>query len=386
MTNSLNKISLLFLLILITVTFGGCLGISDQKKNEVEKNNHQGVFKSTDGGETWEQKVETGEELRIDSVSINNIFMDPNNKEILYVSTKSNGLYKSENAAESWQKVEGDILSPNAAVYDLAIEKGNSQVMYLAVLQNGMGELLKTTNGGKEWTRPHIISEAGKAVSAVAIDPFEKNVIYIGTEQGGLMKSENWGKEWVSINWFKSPVREIIIDYTNNSGIFIRTDKTIFKSTDRGIEWFDLKEKINSKEKDKENYKVNMSKISSFTMHPNNPLMLYVSYLNFMLRSDDGGENWKKLNTITPSQNADGKIPQIKRVGISKADSRIVYYGAGSVVYKSEDFGESWMSYRIPIKGDVRYALSDPEDRDILYVVAFYTPPPKKKKSPFMPY
>jgi len=386
MNKTLNKISLLFILTVVVFTFSGCLGVSNNKNNETEKNGHQGVFKSADGGKTWEQRVKVDEERRIDGVSITNIFMDPNNKETLYVSTKANGLFKSENAAENWQKMEGNLLSPNAAVHDLAIEKGNSRVMYLAVSQNGSGELLKTTDGGKEWTVSHIISQEGKAVSAVAIDPFEKNVIYIGTEQGGFLKSVNWGKEWVSIHWFKNPVRQIVFDYTNNNGILAKTDKTIFKSTNNGLEWSDLGEKINSKEKGGKNYGVDMSKISSLTMDPNNPLVFYVSYLNFMLRSNDGGESWKKLNTITPSQNADGSIPRIKKVGISKVDSRIIYYGAGSVLYKSEDFGESWMSYRIPIKGDVRYTLSDPENKDVLYIVAFYTPPPKKKKNPFMPY
>ncbi len=386
MTKLLSKLSLPAILILVIFTFSGCLGVSNNKKNEAAKNGNQGVFKSEDGGKTWEQKVKIDEERRIDGVSITNIFMDPNNKEVLYVGTKANGLFKSENAVENWQKVESGLLNPNASIHDLAIEKGNSQVMYLAVLQNGSGELLKTTDSGKEWVRSHIISQEGKAVSAVAIDPFEKNVVYIGTEQGGFLKSVNWGKEWILIHWFKNPVRKIIFDYTNNNGILVKTDKTIYKSTNKGLEWFDLGDKINSKEEGGKNYGVDMSKISSLTMDPNNPLVLYVSYLNFMLRSNDGGESWKKLNTITPSQNADGSIPQIKRVGISKVDSRIIYYGAGSVLYKSDDFGESWMSYRIPIKGDVRYALSDPENKDTLYIVAFYTPPPKKKKNPFMPY
>ena len=386
MAKILNKASLVFILPLIALNLSGCLGISNNKNDRAVANGHQGVFKSVDGGKTWEQRVKIDENNRIDGVSITNIFMDPNNKETLYVGTKSSGLFKSENAAENWQKVEGGLLSSNAAVYDLAVEKGNSQVIYLAVLQNGVGELLKTTNGGKEWLSSHIISQEGKAVSAVAIDPFEKNVVYIGTEQGGFLKSVNWGKEWVSIHWFENPVRKIIFDYTNNNGVFVKTDKTIFKSVNKGLEWSDLGKKINSKEKGGKNYGVDMSKISSLTMDPNNPLVLYVSYLNFMLRSDDGGESWKKLNTITPSQSADGSIPQIKRVGISKVDSRIIYYGAGSALYKSEDFGESWMSYRIPIKGDVRYTLSDPENKDVLYIVAFYTPPPKKKKNPFLPY
>jgi len=123
------------------------------KKEEGEKaetvNNHQGVFKSVDGGKTWEQKVEIEGKGLIDNVKISSMIMDPNDKSILYLGTASNGLYKSENGANSWKKItdENNILSETIVINDIAVEKGNSNIIYLATLNNGKGELLKSEDG-----------------------------------------------------------------------------------------------------------------------------------------------------------------------------------------------------------------------------------------------
>jgi len=356
------------------------------KKEEKEKvvvNDHQGVFKSVDGGKTWEHKVKIEGEGMIDSVKISSMIMDPNDKNILYLGTVSNGLYKSENGADSWKKVtdENNILSGTATIYSIAVEKGNSNIIYLATLNNGKGELLKSENGGKSWIESHIIAEAGKAVNVVKVDPIFSNVVYIGTGQNGFIKSEDRGKTWVALYWFDVEVKDILIDFRNNKGIIVRTANDILKSVNGGVKWESLAENVvNSSE-----VAVNFAAISSITMDSHNPLVIYINYLNLILKTEDGGKIWKKLNTITPSKTAVGTIPQIKQIGII---NNIVYYGAGNVLYKSDNRGVSWSSYNIPIKGDVRYTVSDYTNQDVIYVGAFYDPPPppKKKKNPFLPF
>ncbi len=118
-------------------------------------------------------------------------------------------------------------------------------------------------------------------------------------------------------------------------------------------------------------------------MDNKNPLIIYITYLNLILATNDGGYTWKSLNTITPAFTALGTIPQVKQIGMI---DDIIYYGAGNVLYKSENKGVTWSNYDIPIKGDVRYTVSDYKDSQIIYVGAFYDPPVKKKKSPFLPY
>lgn len=378
MNKKINKIFLFPLIALMATSFTGCLNLSGSTSEAPEKNNNQGVFKSVDGGKTWEQKVDIEGGGLIDSVKILSMKMDPQNNNILYLGTTANGLYKSSNSADSWEKItdENGILNSSATVYDIAVEKGNSDIIYIAALNSGRGELLKTEDGGKSWKQSYIISEQNKPVYAVEIDPKSQNLIYIGTAQGGFIESKDWGKEWKTITWFDPGVeiKDILIDFWNTNGIILRLSGGLVKSIDRGSKWEDLGPKITSSVSG-----IKVATINSITMHPANPLIIYITYLNLALVTKDGGNKWEKLNTITPSKTVIGSVPQVKQVGMI---GDIIYYGAGNVLYKSENIGGTWAMYNIPIIGDVRYTISDYTNSDVIYVGSFYDPPPKKKKGP----
>jgi photosystem II stability/assembly factor-like uncharacterized protein len=375
MNKKINKIFLFSLIALMAISFTGCLNLSGSTTEAPEKNNNQGVFKSLDGGKTWEQKVDIKGGGLIDSVKISSMKMDLQNNNILYLGTTANGLYKSSNGADSWEKIidENEILAPNAAIYDIAVERGNSNIIYIATLNNGYGELLKTEDGGKKWNKSHIIDKLGEPVTSVEIDPIFKNIIYTGTNQGGLLKSENRGETWTTLNWFKSGIKDVLIDFQNSKGVVVRTATEIQKSSDGGSKWELLNEKITKST----SININFAGINSITMSNANPLNIYITYLNLIIVTKDGGNNWEKINTITPSKTAVGTVPQVKKIGIL---GNILYYGAGNVIYKSEDGGRSWSSYNIPIIGDIRYTISDYTNPDVIYVGSFYDPPPKKNK------
>ena len=82
---TLKKILTLSVLLFMTVSFSGCLNLSKKSDPKNEKNEHQGIFKTTDGGKNWEHKVEIEEsEDFLDSIKIASMAMDPKNNNILY--------------------------------------------------------------------------------------------------------------------------------------------------------------------------------------------------------------------------------------------------------------------------------------------------------------
>lgn len=407
MIKIIKKTLLIAVLLFAAVSFSGCINLSQKPKEAAtERNDHQGVFKTVDGGKTWEHKVKietenpnnnkTDKEKLIDNVKIISMKMDPQDNKILYLGTASNGFYKSENGADSWKMVtdENGILTGRTVVYDIAIEKGNSNIVYIATLNDTRGELLKSEDGGKSWSESYITAEKNKMVNKVEIDPIHKNIVYIGTEQGGFIKSEDRGKTWYTLGWFTSGAKDFVVDFQNNKGIIIRTANEIFKSVVSGNEktfismggsegeifesiegnkWMNLNRLIQSSL----SIKIDHTQISSMTIDNKNPLVIYITYQNLVLKTSDGGYTWEKLNTITPSLTALGTIPQIKQIGMI---NDTIYYGAGNVLYKSDNKGVTWSNYDIPILGDVRYTVSDYTDLDTIYLGAFYDPPPKKKK------
>lgn len=407
MTKTIKKTLLMTVLFFATVSFSGCINLSQKpKETSATKNDSQGVFKSVDGGKTWEHKVKlevensnnnskAGEEKLIDNVKIISMKMDPQNNKVLYLGTVSDGFYKSENGADSWKKVtdENNILTDKTAVYDIAIEKGNSDIVYIATLNDTRGELLKSENGGKSWSESYIATEKNKMVNKVEIDPIYKNIVYIGTEQGGLIKSEDRGKTWYALGWFGSGVKDFVIDFKNSKGMVVRTTNEILKSvadgndktfisiggkkgdileSAEGGKWMRLNRLMQASL----SFKINHTQISSMTIDNKDPLIIYITYLNLVLKTSDGGYTWEKLNTITPSLTALGAMPQAKQIGMI---NDTIYYGAGNALYKSDNKGTTWSSYDIPIKGDVRYTVSDYTDSNIIYLGAFYDPPKKKK-------
>jgi photosystem II stability/assembly factor-like uncharacterized protein len=282
----------------------------------------------------------------------------------------------------------------------MKMEFGNSDIIYIATLNNGRGELLKSEDGGKSWASSYIISEEGKQVNSVEIDLIDKNIVYIGTEQGGFIKSENKGDSWFTLSWFETGVKDFAVDFQDNRGIIVRTTNEIYKSV--VDDNYDIFESLGGKEREIFKYteeskwmklsklmrtslsfKIVNPQISSMTIDNQNPLVVYITYLNLILVTRDGGYTWEKMNTITPALTALGTIPQVKQIGMI---DNIIYYGAGNVLYKSENKGITWSNYNIPIRGDVRYTVSDYQDSQIIYVGAFYDPPAGKKKSPFFPY
>jgi photosystem II stability/assembly factor-like uncharacterized protein len=391
MLRTSKKIFLSLLLVSITFSFSGCMGIplpgesTKTGQNVTSRpNDSQGVFKSIDGGKTWQQRItlegvdpKDTKAVRLDQIQIGSMAMDPQNNKILYLGTLGSGFYKTENGGDSWYKIKdgNGKLTDSANIYDIAIEKGNPNIIYIATLNVGRGVLLKSDDGGKTWNESYIITEAGKQVNRVQIDPVHSNIVYIGTEQGGFIQSGDRGVSWKPVKWFPNGVKDFIVDFKNSKGIIVLTAKSLFKTVDGGADeeksWEDLSKKVVSTL----NMKVDFAQVSSMTIDNQNPLVVYMTYLNLILVTKDGGNTWQKMDTITPSLTPIGTAPNIKQIGLI---NDIIYYGAGNALYKSDNKGLTWSSFDIPIKGDVRYTISDYTDKNIIYVGAFYTAPKKK--------
>ncbi|MGV7221308.1 MAG: VPS10 domain-containing protein [Nitrospinales bacterium] len=107
------------------------------------------IFKSSDGGDTWERKWENEFSDAVDLISLDT---DP---EFLYVSTKK-GLYKSFNWGITWEK---DKEMKSEAIQTIHISPINQSVMYLAT----ENKILFSENGGDHWKATQWINEGEKS-------------------------------------------------------------------------------------------------------------------------------------------------------------------------------------------------------------------------------
>lgn len=376
MPSKTKKVFLVSVLSLVTVSFSGCLGIgSNTGGTAAQRNDSQGVFKTIDGGKTWAQKVaiDGQPDMTLDQISTGSIAINPDNTQVLYLGTLGNGMYKTDNGADSWHPVtdQNNKFRNTSSIYDIEVEKGNESIVYAATLNDNRGVLLKTEDGGNSWTESYISTELAKPIRRVQIDPLQKNVVYIGTGQGGFLKSTDRGHTWQKIKWFQTSVRDFVVDFTNTKGIIILTQKGLYKTTDGGVDeeksWQDLTPALTNF---LDIQQATIDQVTSLAIDNQNPLVVYMTYDNFIFMTRDGGLTWGTLNTITPTISSTSKtVPQIKKIGLMNST---IYYGAGNALYRSDDKGLSWASFDIPIKGDVKYTVSDPKDANIIYAGALY--------------
>lgn len=175
----------------------------------------QGVFRSADGGETWELM---GLE---DTRHIGRIVIHPTNSNIVWVAALGHlfgpnderGLYKTTDGGRTWRRTKH--IDENTGFVDLVMEPGNPDVLYAAAYQRqrrawgfiggGPGSgLYKSTDGGETWrelTNGLPRGHKGRIGLAVSTrNPALVLAIVEARREGGVFRSEDRGESWTRVN------------------------------------------------------------------------------------------------------------------------------------------------------------------------------------------
>ena len=191
-----------------------------------------GMYKSTDGGNTWKE-INSG--LNTPLININCIVVPPTNSNIVYIGTWRDGIYKTTNGGESWKPINGGLVSLD--VRSLAIDLKNSEVVY-----TGLGEgagIFRTTNGGEYWEGinygiqvecPSFLQRVGQVKSGVSLTKTKRLT----------------GKDYYSIPW--TSIKSIVIDSINSEIIYAADYSLgVYMSTDGGISWNPINDGLSTK-------------------------------------------------------------------------------------------------------------------------------------------
>ena len=176
-----------------------------------------GLYKSIDGGVTWEKKGFEKSE-RISSIEIN-----PNNTKEMYVGvlgalwgdSEERGVYKSTDGGETWAKVL--YINPSSGCSDVVMDPKDPNVLYSSMWEfrrtawsfssgGANSALYKSTDGGKTWAKIHNGFPSGNLGRiAFAIAPSNNNILYAAIEAAkdedkGLYRSDDAGATWKHLN------------------------------------------------------------------------------------------------------------------------------------------------------------------------------------------
>jgi photosystem II stability/assembly factor-like uncharacterized protein len=174
-----------------------------------------GVYKSTDGGETW-KNVGLKETRHIGRIRIH-----PTNPDIVYAAAlghawgenEERGVFRSMDGGETWEKVL--YKSPRAGSHDISLDPNNPRIIYAAIWQgqryphaaSSGGEdsgLWKSTDGGDTWediTRNPGLPKGILGKIGVAVSPARSGRVWalVEAEDGALFRSDDHGATWIRL-------------------------------------------------------------------------------------------------------------------------------------------------------------------------------------------
>ena len=295
-----------------------------------------GIFKSTDGGKNWV----------FASFGIKNWYgmqlaTHPEDADTLFTTTNG-GVYKSTNAGKSWELIGGSDLCDdedaggNCHYHGIVVEKeapfkvlvGSGGDQYA---KEGVG-LTGSEDNGESWRNSDDGFVRDVHVSKLVIDPNNNNIFY-ATTQGET-------------------------EYTDKVG----DGAGVFKSTDRGNNWTQINNGLNSLE------------TNVLAVDPNDSDVLYLGTDDDgIYKSINGGENWKKLiptasfgvgDIIVDPQNSNNVyMGTVDYFRLSESRGVLGDFG----VYKSTDGGTTWEEFNSGLNHLGVFSLELSEENRILY-------------------
>ena len=214
-----------------------------------------GVYKSTDAGKTWKNIG-----LK-NSQSISRVRIHPTNPDIVYVSVlghafgpnEERGVFKTTDGGKTWNKVL--YVNEKAGAEDLVIDQQNPEIIYASIWEVyrtpykmwadvGTSALYKSTDGGASWKviskNPGMPAVVGKV--GVAVSPADGNRVWaiVESPEGGLYRSDDGGANWKLVN-NERKLRQrafyysrIVADPKDKNTVY-GLNVNFYKSTDGGV-------------------------------------------------------------------------------------------------------------------------------------------------------
>ena len=354
----------------------------------------RGVYRSTDGGNNWEQVLYVS-----DSTGCSDLVLDPSNPRIIYAGmwraerkpwtlidgSQEGGVYKSTDGGDKWTLLKGGLSEGVAGRVGIAVSPANPLRVWVIreAKKEQEGGLFRSDDGGKTWeriNRDHKLRQRAWYYSRVFADPQDVNTVYVLNTR--MYKSVDGGKSFETIPtphgdnqclWINPHNPDIMIE-SNDGGANVsfnggRSWSTQFNQPTSELYRVSVDNqfpyRVYGAQQDNSTitvpsnspggitpkqywYDVGGGESGHIAVDPYNPDLIYAgNYIGQIDRTDLSRGHSR--NVVAYPQMHDGVAPRDIRyrfqwnapIRISPHDPKVLYH-CSQYVHKSKDGGQSW--------------------------------------------
>jgi photosystem II stability/assembly factor-like uncharacterized protein len=211
---------------------------------------HRGLYKSTDGGKTWEKSLFISADAGCADVSV-----DPKNPQTVFATTwefrrtpysfnsggKGSGIYKSTDGGKTWKELNKGLPPKPFGRTALALAPSAPDNL-LAIVENKETGLYISADGGETWKQQSAtfnVTARPFYFSTLVVDPKDPKRVYrpaysfAYSDDGGFSFAEASSEG----GWVHSDHHALWIDPVNTNKLYLGTDGGVYLSLDRGATW-----------------------------------------------------------------------------------------------------------------------------------------------------
>ncbi len=333
-----------------------------------------GIYQSNDGGKTWAHKGLT------ETRHISRVLVHPENPDVVYVGAAGHlwgpnperGVFRTQDGGDTWEKVLYS--NPNTGIADMAMDPSNPDILYAAAWEyqrfpyyfysgGPQSGIYKTEDGGSTWKK--LVNELPQGILGrigLAVAPSRPEVVYalIEHEDGGIWRSEDRGGSWTrmcdnevftTINFRPFYYSRMTVDPNDDAVLYVYSGG-LFVSKDKGQKFRPISQGTHPDH-------------HTLWVNPENSLHIVDGNDGGIDISYDAGQNWWSVQSMA--------LAEVYQIGFDMEKPYHVYcglqdngvWGGPNATWDTAGIvNADWFNVG---GGDGFYCQVDPENPDIVY-------------------
>jgi photosystem II stability/assembly factor-like uncharacterized protein len=276
-----------------------------------------GVFRSNNGGESWQRiSPENHAEIK----DIESLAIDPQNPDIVYAGTWHLP-WKTEDGGASWHSISKGIAF-DSDMFSIIVDPKNPETVYASACSG----MYKSLNKAEYFHRILGLPHSAMRTRVLKQDTQRESIVYAGTT-GGLWKSTDGGDKWKLVTDDSVIVNDVLVDPVNPDHVLVATDRGGVLASRDGFAHYQTSNRGFA-------HRV----VGGVAVDSKNPNRIYVGVVNDkdlggFFFSEDSGTSWKQSNRGLDDRDI---------LSLQQAEDGVIFAGTNHGVFMLASVESEW--------------------------------------------